>query len=220
MAQDSKSRKLDQYIVRFPDGMRDRIKAAADANNRSMNAEIVSKLERYDSLGGEVDAIWEVARALAAEIDAASGHDATLGPLVDKIADAFDAVDDLGNVDRAKLGREYSEDASRRLSGAVHVPPALLDRISAKAERAGRSINAEIISALEEAYPAGYSLSSWLDDWMGLINDPDALSDDLRTKAELDAKRAGFQVIIERSAESVDRPEIRFIPIENYPKDG
>lgn len=45
MAQDSKSRKLDQYIVRFPDGMRERIKAAAEKNNRSMNAEIVKLID-------------------------------------------------------------------------------------------------------------------------------------------------------------------------------
>lgn len=35
----------DKYVVRFPDGMRDRIKAAAEANNRSMNAEIIATLE-------------------------------------------------------------------------------------------------------------------------------------------------------------------------------
>ncbi|RHZ98836.1 Arc family DNA-binding protein [Cereibacter sphaeroides] len=45
MAQKSDSRELDKVIVRLPDGMRDRIKAAAEANNRSMNAEIVATLE-------------------------------------------------------------------------------------------------------------------------------------------------------------------------------
>ena len=35
----------DKYVLRLPDGMRDRIKAAAEANNRSMNAEIVATLE-------------------------------------------------------------------------------------------------------------------------------------------------------------------------------
>lgn len=35
----------DQYIVRFPDGLRDKIKATAKANRRSMNAEIVFALE-------------------------------------------------------------------------------------------------------------------------------------------------------------------------------
>lgn len=46
MPQDTPSRKLDQYIVRFPAGMRDRIKRAAEAHGRSMNAEIVQALEQ------------------------------------------------------------------------------------------------------------------------------------------------------------------------------
>lgn len=33
-------------MLRLPDGMRDRIRAAAEANARSMNAEIVSTLEK------------------------------------------------------------------------------------------------------------------------------------------------------------------------------
>ena len=37
-------RGAEQFTVRFPDGLRDRIKAAADANNRSMNAEIIATL--------------------------------------------------------------------------------------------------------------------------------------------------------------------------------
>lgn len=35
----------EQYIVRFPDGLRSRIKAAAKANRRSMNSEIILVLE-------------------------------------------------------------------------------------------------------------------------------------------------------------------------------
>lgn len=45
MTQDTPSRSLDKVIVRLPDGMRDRIREAAEKNNRSMNAEIVSRLE-------------------------------------------------------------------------------------------------------------------------------------------------------------------------------
>lgn len=45
----------DKFIVRLPDGMRDRIKAAAEANNRSMNAEIVATLERTYPGGTESD---------------------------------------------------------------------------------------------------------------------------------------------------------------------
>ncbi|PZU23778.1 MAG: DNA-binding protein [Shinella sp.] len=35
----------EQVMIRLPDGMRDRIKEAAERNNRSMNAEIVAALE-------------------------------------------------------------------------------------------------------------------------------------------------------------------------------
>lgn len=53
MVQDTPSRKLDQYIVRFPDGMRDQLKKAAKENNRSLNAEIIARLESYQSLKAE-----------------------------------------------------------------------------------------------------------------------------------------------------------------------
>jgi len=39
------SDEVDRIMLRLPDGMRDRIAAAAKANNRSMNAEIVAVLE-------------------------------------------------------------------------------------------------------------------------------------------------------------------------------
>lgn len=48
MAEESSRAWKDQYLLRLPDGMRDRIKAASQANNRSMNAEIVATLlEKY-----------------------------------------------------------------------------------------------------------------------------------------------------------------------------
>lgn len=40
------SDKQEQFMVRFPDGLRDRIREAAEKNNRSMNAEIIATLER------------------------------------------------------------------------------------------------------------------------------------------------------------------------------
>ncbi len=41
----SKREEMGQIVIRPPAGMRERIKAAAEANNRSMNAEIVATLE-------------------------------------------------------------------------------------------------------------------------------------------------------------------------------
>ncbi|SMC70553.1 Arc-like DNA binding domain-containing protein [Fulvimarina manganoxydans] len=46
-----KAAEYDQFQVRLPPGMRDQIKAASEANNRSMNAEVVARLE--ESLSGK-----------------------------------------------------------------------------------------------------------------------------------------------------------------------
>lgn len=43
---DAPSRDQNKFIVRMPDGMRDQLKRLAEANGRSMNAEIVARLER------------------------------------------------------------------------------------------------------------------------------------------------------------------------------
>jgi hypothetical protein len=45
MPQNSPSRTADKFIVRFPDGLRERLAASARANRRSMNAELVVHLE-------------------------------------------------------------------------------------------------------------------------------------------------------------------------------
>lgn len=55
----------ERFIVRFPDGMRDRIADAAKANNRSMNAEIVARLEQ--SFQGGVDSQLDIG-ALASRL--------------------------------------------------------------------------------------------------------------------------------------------------------
>ena len=39
------SDKQDKFMLRFPEGMRERIRVAAEKNGRSMNAEIVSRLD-------------------------------------------------------------------------------------------------------------------------------------------------------------------------------
>lgn len=46
----------DKYIVRFPDGMRDRIRIEAELNGRSMNAEITTRLQQtLDAQDGKVN---------------------------------------------------------------------------------------------------------------------------------------------------------------------
>lgn len=46
MAKKYPSRELDKFILRLPDGMRDAIAASAKANNRTMNAEIILRLQK------------------------------------------------------------------------------------------------------------------------------------------------------------------------------
>lgn len=156
MAKPVASRGSDQFMVRMPEGMRGRINKTAEQNGRSMNSEIVSRLERYDSLGGEVDALEVVTRAVTSEIDEILGEDPDL--LYNKVGDVFALVDEHGNFDRARLHREWTDEVSRRLRGALagtfHLREALLDRVRAKAEKNMRSVEAEILSTLEREYPA------------------------------------------------------------------
>lgn len=56
----STGRDSEKFNLRLPDGMRERIAQAAKANNRSMNSEIVARLEASFSEGG----IDELAREL------------------------------------------------------------------------------------------------------------------------------------------------------------
>jgi hypothetical protein len=55
------SRTAEQFVVRFPDGMRDKIAEAAKANNRSMNAEIVARLARSFEPPSDTTRLQEVA---------------------------------------------------------------------------------------------------------------------------------------------------------------
>lgn len=81
MAQKSDSRGLDKVIVRLPDGMRDRIKRAAEQNGRSMNAEIVAALdEKFPPMTLNLEALvaflegLNAARQDGVEIDAGVNH--------------------------------------------------------------------------------------------------------------------------------------------------
>lgn len=49
------SRTLDQFVVRFPEGMRDAIRRKAAESERSMNAEIIFHLRKAlgETAGGE-----------------------------------------------------------------------------------------------------------------------------------------------------------------------
>lgn len=71
------TRESDRFIVRLPDGMRDRLSASARESGRSMNAEVVARLQASYEDGPAVASLtWvelfkilqEQARDLGAEI--------------------------------------------------------------------------------------------------------------------------------------------------------
>lgn len=87
-------------MLRLPDGMRDRIKAAADENNRSMNAEIVATLEAEYPLprSSTDEALW------------------LLGEL-DKIRGMLE--NEKPQSPEALALQAYSDDISKRLKAAI-----------------------------------------------------------------------------------------------------
>lgn len=56
MSDERKPQKDDKYIVRFPEGMRDRLKEVAKNNNRTLNAEIVARIEQSFQQSGPISA--------------------------------------------------------------------------------------------------------------------------------------------------------------------
>lgn len=69
LPQESESRSLDKVIVRLPDGLRDRLKAAAASNNRSMNAEIVTRLQSTFEPEPTTDDAESITAAIHALVD-------------------------------------------------------------------------------------------------------------------------------------------------------
>lgn len=90
-------RNQDQFLVRLPEGMRDRIKAKADRAGMSMNEAIVWCLEQYFPAPATLqDRIDELAKMVAALKD---GNE--LEGQIDEIVDHIDST--LRKVDSGKI---------------------------------------------------------------------------------------------------------------------
>lgn len=61
------SDKQDKFMLRFPDGMRDRIREEAEANGRSMNAEIIHRLEQSFFASSEAGELMRIADSFSKE---------------------------------------------------------------------------------------------------------------------------------------------------------
>lgn len=86
----------DKFMLRMPEGMRDRLKAEAEANNRSMNAEIVARLQQtFDRGRPDINFQKEVEKILskvAAEV-AIKTASRTLGAVIDMEYSSRDLAD-------------------------------------------------------------------------------------------------------------------------------
>lgn len=114
------SDRADKFVVRFPEGMRERIAEAAKANNRSMNAEIVARLEKSFSASyiaaptllrsinqhGEVTS--RDSKALVAELASLIRQASHLADIFNAFQDedAFPSDDALANLPEWAVGDE------------------------------------------------------------------------------------------------------------------
>ncbi|HJE24951.1 MAG TPA: Arc family DNA-binding protein [Methylorubrum populi] len=121
----------DKFMLRMPEGMRDRLKAEAEANNRSMNSEIVARLQQTFDRGRpdinfqkEVEkilsrvaaevAIKTASRTLGAVIDMEySSRDLTDMEKVEKLVRKITGKEDIREDDPEFAGMRFNADAQK-----------------------------------------------------------------------------------------------------------
>lgn len=94
------NRDSDKFIVRLPAGMRDRIKDAADTHGRTMNAEVVARLEA--TFVDDIDA------PTGAHLEALAEMESLMRVLLELVVETNERLSHL----------ETSVDAVKRLAGA------------------------------------------------------------------------------------------------------
>jgi hypothetical protein len=112
MAKKTKVRDYDQFIVRLPDGMRDRIKAKAERAGMSMNEAIVWCLDRFFPAPATLEEkIDQLARLVAM-----LRHGGDVEGRVDKlIEDLDDALRDIG-ANRIKAPKDFRQRVYERVA--------------------------------------------------------------------------------------------------------
>lgn len=107
---DFPSAKQDQFVLRFPEGMRDRIKRAAERSGRSMNAEIIAALETFYP---PEPSVYEVLDRVHRALELAKN--AQLTPYRQELIDALDQFSEqvsngmeLDQFQQPNIGPEYA----------------------------------------------------------------------------------------------------------------
>lgn len=157
-------RDSDKFMLRFPEGMRDRLKEAAKSNNRTMNAEILARLEQsFSSVSSPAGARsfgLEIAKATLEnqlmELMIEQGYekinllhaDECLGKISDKKSS-------LSQLKRRALEAER-ETSKRRYEALVRK----IDSVMSLANRQGIHLSPEELNAAGYGGPSSKDVSS------------------------------------------------------------
>jgi len=120
----------DQFMVRLPEGMRERIRLEADNNGRSMNAEIVARLEDHPNLQNALASVMQERARLADEKEKLEWQ-----------------------LDRLEAAEQRFFDKDGKEKPVLTIPQSLYDRIRLASEQNHRTVDAEAQAALEVAFP-------------------------------------------------------------------
>lgn len=71
------SRTADKFVLRLPDGMRDRISLAADKGHRSMNCEIIARIDNSLDLEARYEEMRKINRILLTRLEILEGKAGT-----------------------------------------------------------------------------------------------------------------------------------------------
>lgn len=104
-------RGADQYMLRFPPGLRDRIKAAAEDHGRSMNEEIIRTLEKEYPEPWSLDQRFGDLAALMRAFRSVRGHEKAIDAISEEILQtaqgiADGAVPEMDEQSRRKVRRD------------------------------------------------------------------------------------------------------------------
>ena len=108
----------DKFMLRLPDGMRERLKAAAAENNRSLNAEIVSRLELTLERMSDINAFGMDAFARRLEASLAISEE-VMHKLIYELRAAGGSLNE-NDRDVSSALEIYAQDTGRNKGSAVH----------------------------------------------------------------------------------------------------
>lgn len=119
------SDQADKVLVRMPDGMRDRLKEAAKTNNRTMNAEIVARLQATfdETVVTTVEARAKAVDGEHFEFNADAIADKVMERLEGKASSSPNKVIIVGNLGRDPEERAFSKEVFQRYMDALNGYP-------------------------------------------------------------------------------------------------